>query len=354
MAKRRKKIEDNEIEVLDPNEEETQEPEIPSPAEVADIEILPPEDDSEELNEPTPIPKPKGKSTRGKELVPYDPLRAYLRDIRAHPRLSREEEYKLAVRYKEHGDVEAAYKLVVSNLRLVVMIAKEYERAARNLLDLIQEGNIGLMEAVKNFDPYRKVRFPSYAVWWIRAYIIRFVIANWRLVKIGTTQAQRKLFFNLQKEKERLEREGFFPAPKLLAERLDVKEREIIEMEQRLGSPDISVDAPLQDDDGSGATLHSVLAQPGASMEEALEKKEYWDLVKQGLAEFSEQLSDKELAIFQKRMVGEEKATLQDLAQEFNLSRERIRQIESKLEKRLKSFLLEKFGPAFQNLEIES
>src|ERR1700687_2814972 len=143
----------------------------------------------------------------------YDPVQRYLTEIRRYPLLSREEEHELAVRFKENKDIEAAYRLVTANLRLVVMIAREYQRAFRNLLDLVQEGNIGLMEAVKNFDPYRGIRFPSYAVWWIRAYIIRYVMNNWRMVKLGTTQAQRKLFFNLQKEKDRLAAEGVKTAP---------------------------------------------------------------------------------------------------------------------------------------------
>src|ERR1043166_2636074 len=166
----------------------------------------------------------------GKALVSYDPLQRYLTEIRRFPLLTREEEHRLAVEYKEYGNVEAAYKLVTGNLRLVVMIAREYQKAFKNLLDLIQEGNMGLMEAVKNFDPYRGVRFPSYAVWWIRAYIIRYIMSDWRMVKIGTTQAQRKLFFNLQREKEKIEAEGLTPGPKLLAQRLQVKEDEVVEM----------------------------------------------------------------------------------------------------------------------------
>jgi RNA polymerase sigma-32 factor len=184
-----------------------------------------------------------------KALVTFDPLQRYLAEIRRFALLSREEEHRLAVDYKEYGNVEAAYKLVTANLRLVVMIAREYQKAFKNLLDLIQEGNMGLMEAVKNFDPYRGVRFPSYAVWWIRAYMIRHIMNDWRMVKIGTTQAQRKLFFNLQKEKEKLEAEGLTPGPKLLAQRLNVKEDEVVEMEQRLASRDLSVDMPMGDDE---------------------------------------------------------------------------------------------------------
>src|SRR5918992_1518278 len=201
-----------------------------------------------------------------KALVPFEPLQRYLAEIRRFALLSREEEHRLAVQYKEYGDVEAAYKLVTANLRLVVMIAREYQKAFKNLLDLIQEGNMGLMEAVKNFDPYRGVRFPSYAVWWIRAYIIRYIMSDWRMVKIGTTQAQRKLFFNLQKEKEKLEAEGITPGPKLLAQRLNVKENEVIEMEQRLGSRDLSVDVPIGE--GDEATLLNFLPDEKQTPEE--------------------------------------------------------------------------------------
>src|SRR5499425_2288278 len=207
-----------------------------------------------------------GAGANGKALAPFDPLQRYLTEIRKFPLLSREQEHRLAVEYKEYGNLEAAYKLVTGNLRLVVMIAREYQKAFKSLLDLIQEGNMGLMEAVKNFDPYRGVRFPSYAVWWIRAYIIRYVMNNWRMVKLGTTQAQRKLFFNLQKEKDRLEREGFVAGPKLLAERLDVKEREVVEMEQRLGGRDLSVDTPLRV--GEDATLLDVLQSGVATAED--------------------------------------------------------------------------------------
>ena len=167
-------------------------------------------------------------SSKDKALVPFEPLQRYLAEIRRFRVLSREEEHALAVEYKEFGNIEAAYKLVTANLRLVVMIAREYQKSFKNLLDLIQEGNMGLMEAVKNFDPYRGVRFPSYAVWWIRAYMIRYIMNDWRMVKIGTTQAQRKLFFNLQKEKDRIEAEGLVVGPKLLAQRLNVKEDEVV------------------------------------------------------------------------------------------------------------------------------
>src|SRR4051812_38403772 len=220
-------------------------------------------------------------------LVPFDPLQRYLADIRRYAVLSREEEHRLAVEYKEYGDLDAAYKLVTANLRLVVMIAREYQRAFRNLLDLVQEGNVGLMEAVKNFDPYRGIRFPSYAVWWVRAYIIRYIMNNWRLVKVGTTQAQRKLFFNLQKERERLEREGFTAEPKLIAQRLDVKEKEVVEMSQRLAARDASVDAPVNE--GEDATLLDFLPAPQQTAD-AVANEEYHSLIRRTASEFRQTL----------------------------------------------------------------
>ena len=255
------------------------------------------------------------------------------------------------MRYLKTKDVEAAYRLVTSNLWLVVKIARDYERAARGLLDLVQEGNIGLMEAVKNFDPYRGVRFPSYAVWWIKAYMVRYLIANWRMVKIGTTQAQRKLFFNLKKEKDRLEREGFVPAPKLLAEKLDVKESEVIEMEQRLGSSDVSVDAPVQGGE-SDSTLLGVLPSPESSAEDLIDRGRSQKLIKQGLEEFAATLKDKERIIFLERMLGEEKATLQEISEKVGVSRERVRQIENRLRERLKIFFEERLGNAIEALDL--
>ncbi len=274
-------------------------------------------------------------------LVPFDPLQRYLVEIRRYPLLSREEEHRLAVEYKEFGNIEAAYKLVTSNLRLVVMIAREYQKAFRNLLDLIQEGNIGLMEAVKNFDPYRGIRFPSYAVWWIRAYIIRYIMNDWRMVKIGTTQAQRKLFFNLQKEKERLEAEGFIPETKLLAERLNVKEGEVVEMEQRLSNRDLSTDVPIGDDEE--VTLLHFLADNKLGPEERLAETEYRQLLSEKMEQFASSLKDKELVIFRERLLNEEPLTLREIGERYGISRERVRQIEERLKKKLKHYLSKEF-----------
>jgi RNA polymerase sigma-32 factor len=279
-------------------------------------------------------------SERG--VVPYSPLDAYLAEIRKFTPLSKEAEHAAAVEYHTTKSPEAAYTLVSGSLWLVVKIARDYERVAKNVLDLIQEGNIGLMEAVRNFDPYRGVRFPSYAVWWIRAYIIRYIIANWRMVKIGTTQAQRKLFFNLKKESDRLEREGIYPSTKLLAERLNVKEGEVVEMSQRLSGTDMSFDAPLQED--SDSNLLSVVPSSNESAEEQLAKKQLGDALMSSIAEFEAGLNTKEREIFRGRIMADEKLTLQDLSDSLAISKERVRQIENKLRDKLKVFVSKRLG----------
>lgn len=307
--------------------------------EVLDAELVEQADIPDEVSEPSNEDDEGGSRALISTSAPaaVDALSAYLREIAHYPPLSREEEHTLAVRYVKEQDLQAAYTLVSSNLWLVVKLAREYERAARNLLDLIQEGNIGLMEAVKNFDPYRGVRLPSYAAWWIKAYIVRYLIANWRMVKIGTTQAQRKLFFNLHKEKERLEREGFFPTAKLIAEKLDVRESDVVEMQQRLGGGDMSVDAPVGED--GSATLLSVLPSGGESAEELLAAKQLRALLDESIAEFARGLNDKERLILDQRLLAEEKSTLHEIAEQLLVSAERVRQIESRVKEKLKTFL---------------
>src|SRR2546425_7234624 len=296
--------------------------------------------------EDRPVPSAVGEATEREEaperdsaLVTADTLQRYLTEIRRIPVLSREEEHELAVRWHEEGDRQAAWKLVTSNLRLVVLVAREYQRALHNLLDLIQEGNVGLLEAVRNFDPYRGVRFPSYAVWWIRAYIIRYLMNNWRMVKLGTTQAQRKLFFNLQREKERLEAEGFSPEPKLLAQHLGVKEEEVVEMEQRMAARDLSIDMPLDGNEES-ATLLDLMADQRATAEEEVAATEYHQLISEKMAEFARTLRGKEQVIFTKRLLAEEPLTLQEIGDQYGISRERVRQLESRLKKKLKDYLV--------------
>ena len=277
------------------------------------------------------------KEASTKSLVPFDPLKRYLTEIRRFPLLSREEEHRLAIEYKEYGKLEAAYKLVTANLRLVVMIAREYQKTFKNLLDLIQEGNMGLMEAVKNFDPYRGVRFPSYAVWWIRAYMIRYIMNDWRMVKIGTTQAQRKLFFNLQREKEKLQAEGLTPGPKLLAQRLNVKENEVVEMDQRLASRDLSVDVPMGGDDE--ATLLHFLPDDKQNPEDQYVETQYRQVLREKMENFAKGLKDKELVIYRERLLNDEPLTLREIGEKYGVSRERVRQIEERVKKKLKTYL---------------
>jgi RNA polymerase sigma-32 factor len=308
--------------------------EAPPEAELSPEEAAQAADASAAVGEPSDVEDERA----GGAVVSFDPLQRYLTEIRRYPLLSRDQERELAIRYKERQDVGAAYELVTGNLRLVVMIAREYQRATRNLLDLIQEGNIGLMEAVKKFDPYRGIRFPSYAVWWVRAYMIRYLINNWRVVKLGTTQAQRKLFFNLQKEKERLEAEGIVPGPKLIAQRLDVKESEVIEMEQRLASRDLSIDQPSDDE---GGTLLDVLPGRSETAEKQVADAEFRKEIGEKIHAFRATLKDKEAMIFSERLLAEKPLTLQEIGDKYGISRERVRQIEERLKKRLRAYLQE-------------
>jgi RNA polymerase sigma-32 factor len=273
----------------------------------------------------------------GGSLVPYDPLSRYLSELRQFPLLSRDEESAIAHRYVKFHDTADAYRLVTANLRLVVKIANEFARASRNLLDLIQEGNVGLMEAVKNFDPYRGIRFPSYAVWWVRAYIYRYLINNWRLVKIGTTQAQRKLFFNLRKETERLEAEGFAAQPKLLAQRMGVKESEVREMQDRMAQNEVSLDQPAGPNDAT--PLIDAIADSGWNPEETASRAQWRDFAHEQVEAFAAKLKDKELEIFRSRLMAEDPATLQEMGDRLGVSRERVRQIETRLKNRLREFL---------------
>jgi RNA polymerase sigma-32 factor len=273
----------------------------------------------------------------GGSLVPFDPLSRYLAEIRRFPLLSRENETVISKRYAKFHDPEDAYRLVTANLRLVVKIANEFARATRNLLDLIQEGNIGLMEAVKHFNPEVGIRFPSYAVWWVRAYIYRYLINNWRLVKIGTTQAQRKLFFNLRKESERLEAEGFSAQPKLLAQRMGVKESEVREMQERMSQSEVSLDQPASADDDT--SLMDALPDSSSNPEEAAARAQWREFAHEKVEEFAGTLEGKELEIFRSRLLTEDPPTLQEMGVKFGISRERVRQIESRLKRRFKAFL---------------
>jgi RNA polymerase sigma-32 factor len=262
-------------------------------------------------------------------------LDIYISEINRFPVLSADEEFKLAVKFKKYNDVEAAEKLVVSNLRFVVKIAHEYRNYGVKLSDLIQEGNIGLMHAVKKFDPYKGYRVISYAVWWIRAYIQNYVIKTWSLVKIGTTQAQRKLFFKLNQAKKKLETlSQKNPEFGEIAESLGVKESEIEEMDLRLSHRDLSLDAYINDE--SETTHIDNLTYKGEDQEMALIKKEEMDLVKRNIAGALANLNERESYIVKHRIMTDSPITLQEIGSKYNITRERARQIEKQALKKLR------------------
>lgn len=282
-----------------------------------------------------------------RSLVRHDPMAAYLAEVRRYPLLSREEEHELAVRWFEHQDVDAARRLVTSNLRLVVKIAHEYRRTYNQLLDLVQEGNVGLLQAVQKYDPYRGVKLSTYAAWWIRAYILKFILNNWRLVKVGTTQAQRKLFFNLNKERERLAREGFAPDAKLLAERLDVTEQDVTEMQQRLRSSDMSLDAPVGGHQGEeNGPSHLDFISGGERPDDSVEATEFSRLLRQKLEAFGARLEGREKTLFEERLLAETPLTLHEIGEKYGISRERARQLEKRLTDKLKDYLQAELGEA--------
>ncbi|MFC1641560.1 RNA polymerase factor sigma-32 [Myxococcota bacterium] len=281
-------------------------------------------------------------------LARLDPLQAYMREVQRHPLLTPDEEHELAVKYAGTGDVEIAARLVTANLRLVVKLAYEYRRAYRNMMDLIQEGNIGLMQAVKRYDPYRGVKLSSYSAWWIRAYMLRFILNNWRLVKVGTTQAQRKLFFNLSKEKARLSVMGIEPTHAEIAQRLNVEEKEVVEMDRRLSRSDASLDAAVGDEDNKPTTRLELLAAPGQGPDVLAERAELGQLLYQKLSEFRDTLTEKDVVIFDRRMATDEPLTLQELGDDFGVSRERVRQLEARLYTKLRGFLEDSMGDAVE------
>ncbi len=279
-------------------------------------------------------------SSTGRGLARADPLQLYMQEVSRHPLLTREQEYELAVRYRETGDLDAAYRLVASNLRLVVKLAHEYHRNPLALLDLIQEGNIGLMQAVKKYDPSRGVKLSSYAAWWIRAYILRYIMDNWKMVKLGTTEAQRKLFFKLRQEQERLISQGFEATPKLLAERLNVTEQDVVEMDQRLGHDEVSLDAPIGED-GKETRADRSLPSTAMPTDERLGNEQLKRIFREKLAEFAKTLDGKERFIFERRLISDEPLTLQEIGDHYGVSRERARQIEAGLVQRIGAYLRE-------------
>jgi RNA polymerase sigma-32 factor len=291
------------------------------------------------------LPEKLSSDSRG-ALSVNDPLRRYLDELRHYPLLDPQQEMELVTTLHREGDLQAARRLVQANLRLVVKIAFEYRNIYSNVLDLIQEGNVGLMKAVSKYDPTKGARLGYYATWWIRSYILKYLLDNFRLVKIGTTQAQKKLFYHLMREKERLEAQGLLAGPKLLAEKLNVRERDVVEMEQRLSGrgAEMSIDTPIDRGGDNPATHADFLADGNEAIDETLARTELLQLLEERLPQFEKTLNEKERRLLRDRLLAEEPKTLQDIADLYGLTRERARQIETKVIQKLREFLKKDLG----------
>ncbi len=307
----------------------------PNPDELSTIDIVPVEVHEEAQAEETQ--EEVSWESLSTALTPTTTLSRYLAEVRRYPFLSKEEELQLFHEYQQLGTREAAVKLILANLRVSVKIASEYGLAGLDQMDLIQEGNVGLLQAMKKFDPTKNVRFYAYAAWWVRAFVLRYLLNNFRLVKIGTTQEQRKLFYNLRKEKAKLERQGYVPDPKLLADRLNVRERDVVEMDQRLGSWELSLDQPMTEE-GEG-TFHDLLPAIQTPIDDQLGNTQLRLLFRKKLAEFAKTLTEREEDILRNRLLSETPVTLEDLGNKYSITKERSRQVEAKIIKKLREFM---------------
>ncbi len=294
-------------------------------------------EEKDSINEELSNPEEKHEE---KSLTILDPLQRYIAELRKYPPLTAEEEFQLAEKYKKEGDLQAVYRLVTSNLMLVVKIAMSFNKAFHNLLDLIQEGNVGLMQAVKKFDPFKDVRLPTYASWWIKAYIIKYLIDNWRMVRIGTTNTRRWLLYNLKKEKKRLEAEGFSPTPRLLAQKLDVSEEDVVDVEQSLGAYDLSLNVPLNKD--SDDDHIDFLRSHDIPIDEKIADREIKDLLNKSITEFKEGLKEREIYILENRILSDTPVTLQAIGNRLGITKEAVRQAEKRLMEKLKEHIKEK------------
>ena len=258
----------------------------------------------------------------------------YMQEVNSYELLNAEETEDLVLKYQQNDDLQAGNDLITANLRLVVKIAGDFQKYWTNsFLDLVQEGNIGLIKAINKFDPSRGIKFSYYATFWIRAYILKYIMDNWRLVKLGTTQAQRKLFYKLNKEKKLLEAQGIKPESGLLASRLDVREKDIVEMEQRFNGPDVSLESQISHD--STMEHKDLLAGTGPSVEDIAAKREVIEKIKDLLDKQKDTLCEREKVILEDRMLQDDSRSLKNIAEQFDISRERIRQIEARLLKKI-------------------
>lgn len=268
-------------------------------------------------------------------IAPADPVARYLAEIRKYPLLTREQEHEIAVRYRETGDPKAAEMLVTSNLRFVVKVAAEYSKFGARLIDLVQEGNVGLMHAVKEFNPYKGVRLITYAVWWIRGYIQEYLMRQYSMVRIGTTANQKKLFYQLQKEKQKLERLGLEQGIAQLSGRLGVSEEEVQDMEQRLSHRDVSLDAPLSED-GHSRLMDLQSTTDPVGVDERLGTQEELHRLTEKIEEIRPELNERELFLLDSRLLSDEPLTLQEIGEKYGITREAVRQMETRLMEKLR------------------
>ncbi len=325
--------------MADEAEDESGEP-VETPDE-AELEALAGEEPAGEDTFQLPAP------STSRSVAPAEPLQLYLREISRFPVLEPDEEVRLAKLVREKNDSEAAFRLISSHLRLVVKIAMDFQRRwMQNVLDLIQEGNVGLMRAVQKFDPDKGIKFSYYAAFWIKAYILKYIMDNWRLVKIGTTQTQRKLFYNLNKERQRLQSQGFDPTISNLSKSLGVAPAEIEEMEQRLAKSDMSLDVTFGED--STTTRLDFLPSLGPGVEEIMADDEIAGIIDRHLATLAPKLNEKERDILEHRLLSDSPVTLREIGEKYNITRERVRQIEARLLEKIKDHLsdkIEDFSP---------
>ena len=302
--------------------------------------------DPDEVEVLDPVEKEGGHSpllpavAQDTDVARIDPLTAYLNEIRHYENLTEDEERELAIKLQEKSDSNAAYRLTTSHLMLVVRIAMTFRRQWQNMMDLIQEGNVGLLKAVKNFDPFRGVRLSSYATWWIRSYILKYMLDNWRLVRVGTTNARRKLLYNLRKEKEKLELQGFVPTTKLLAEHFGVEESDVIDVQASLGARDVSVDTPTREDEEFTPAI-SLTDNTTTSPEQDAERNQFLKSLKQEINLFRRELKPIEQKILTDRILSETPRSLQELGDEYSITREAIRQTEQRILKKFKTYVAE-------------
>lgn len=275
-------------------------------------------------------------SDSSKALTSADPLVIYLNEIRRYKVLSKEEEAALAKKYFESKDPDAAQAMVKANLRFVVKIAAEYSKFGAKMIDLIQEGNVGLMHAVREYNPYKGARLITYAVWWIRGYIQEYLMRQYSMVRIGTTQNQRKLFYQLQKQKDALDAMGIEPSLSLISSRLGIPEDEVRDMAMRMSGRDVSLDRPLDDDSGTslGDMQKNISDQP---LDEQLAKQEQLAILREKLEEIRPELSEREKIILDERILNDEPLTLQEIGEKHGITREAVRQMEVRVLKKIKS-----------------